>query len=203
MFWLSGDFCVLGAVASAHSARGWALRGQDGGVPEPHSHLLEHGFQMLAANRALKPAQWTVGPAGPARRVRMRPPLPIRPIRHPAGPPPVHGSGILHTGVCRMPQPYKPDQAVWGRYYCWCERGEPGAPAGDGSGFIGPARSVDGGSRMRRFQARQGWLVGSPDGCPVRTGGAADRASEPDRRLDREPPHGPVFTLGRWHWSPL
>jgi len=75
-----------GARGTTHphtSSRDRALRGQVGGVLQPHPHLLAHEFQGLAANRALKPTRWTVVPAGPAERVRIRPPS-----SHPPHPPP-------------------------------------------------------------------------------------------------------------------
>jgi hypothetical protein len=43
---------------------------------------------------------------------------PIRPIRHPASPPPVHGCDNLNTRVCTLPQPYKPDRGARGQC-CW------------------------------------------------------------------------------------
>jgi hypothetical protein len=68
-----------------------ALRGQDGGHPVRHPYLLARELRILAADRAFKPAGRRAAPAGPAQRARTRPRLPLRPIRHPAGPPPVHG----------------------------------------------------------------------------------------------------------------
>ena len=43
------------------------------------------------------------------------------------------------------------------------------------------------------------WLrLDGSGSCPARTGEVADRISEPDRRLNREPPRRPVFRLGMW-----
>jgi hypothetical protein len=174
-----------------------ALSGQDGGPPDPHPYLLAREPRMLAADRAFQPPARTAAPAGPARRARMRPVFPLRPIRPAAGPPPVHGCGNLNTRVCTLWQPYKQDRGVRGQC-CWCERGQPEARPAAIQGAPGrpdlptAARGYD---VFRHVQ--DGLLV--PAWAPARTRGVADRTSEPARRLGREPPHGPVVTLGTWH----
>ena len=67
------------------------------------------------------------------------------------------------------------------------------------SRFTEPARPA--GSRIRRSPLCPGRLAGSPDGCPARTGETTDRASDPDRRLDRQPPHEPAVALEMCHWD--
>jgi hypothetical protein len=127
--------------------------------------------------------------------------FPLRPIRHPAGPPPVHGCDNLNTGVCARCRNHANRTGAYGVSGVAGVSGASPGEADDDSGGHPAGQTCRRRLRIRRFPAWSGWLAGSPDGCPVRTGGAADRAWEPGCRLDRRPLHGPVVTLGMCHWD--
>jgi hypothetical protein len=145
-----------------HSGRGRALRGQDGGPPDPHPYLLAREFRILAANRAFKPARWTVVPTGPAQRARMRPLSSPPPHPPPGGP---AASAWKWHPAPKSVQVAATIQTGPGRTGPLCIAGvsgvSPGRRPATVQGFIGPARSAAGGSRIRRLPACSGWLDGS------------------------------------------
>jgi hypothetical protein len=77
------------------------------------------------------------------------------------------------------------------------------APAGTMARCAGPCRHGGPSCRPDRVAVTPGCvplriLVRFPGSRPARTSEAADRTSESDRRLDREPPRRPVSGLGMW-----
>ena len=125
------------------------------------------------------------------------PHLPLRPIRHPVGPPLVHGSGNVHGSVHVAATIQTGPRRTGSVCIAGVNGVSPGRTPATIQGFTEPARSAGDGSGTRRFRHVQDGLMGARSG----PGTAADRTSEPDRRLDREPPHGPVVTLGMCHWD--
>ena len=198
---LRGRSGTRGAIASAHSARGRALRGQDDrspnltrtcthmnsrywpltGISSPHDgRLCRRGRRNASACTPIFPSAPSP-PGGPAASAWKW---------HPAHKS-VQDATTMLTGPRRM-------GSVCNR---WCERGEPregrrrfrGSSCSPDPPAAAPgcdvSRHVKDGLMVPRMGARSG------------PAGRLTRASEPDRRLDREPPHGTVFTLGMWYRS--
>ena len=132
-----------------------AVCGQDGGIPEPHPCLHAHEFQILPANRLSSRHDGRLGRSGRPDASACAP-VSLSAIRRACRQcmevaSCTKGCAGCHNHTNRA-------EAYGVSVCCWCERVSPGRRPTAIQGFMVPARPAGSGSRMRRFQAGEGWL---------------------------------------------
>ena len=91
-----GQLVAAEARAPVSSSLAGAIAAHTGGNPFFAKEMIRH---LLLTGLSSRPDGWLYR-LGRRNASACAPCLPIRPIRHPAGPPPVHGCDTPHNGVC-------------------------------------------------------------------------------------------------------